>query len=345
MKSWQIPFRMAPKKDHDAQGESTGDDDFRNEAEDDRLAQEGEEEVDEEEEEAEEEESEEESEEEQSEKDEDPEEEAEEETEGEEQEEEAPAEGRFKDKKTGDFDFKRINKALGGDFLEKRIKEQDSTITKNFQELKSYKDFGTPEKVKEFTEKSKFLDNLVDSNPIVQAEVFKALNMPLPAHLAARGNQAEKPKLPPGVHPDDPLAAVFLQQQQTIDSINNRFAMEERQQQQREGLAKIAAGVEGARAKFKELTGKTMSPEQAALVEQEMRTNGYLNGARFVPDLFFKEIMEAAQAKLVSKRVQKKKLPKTLGSRRPAPTRKKARHREDDREELWNSHMGNSTED
>lgn len=348
MKPWQVLFRMAPKRDYESQGDSTGFDDFADEAADEAAAREGEEEIEELDEDGDpEEEPEEESEDDQSDEDQDDEEEEEgEEEEGEEQEEEAAPEDRFKDPKSGDFDFKRINKVLGGDFLEKRIKEADATITRTFQELKSYKDQGTPEKVVEFKTKAGFLDNLVDTNPIVQQEVLKALGVvPQGGAGGGRAPASGANGLPPGVNPEDPLLPLLLEMQQGFQTINNRHMMEERARQQQEQQAKFSQGLESGKARFKELVGKIPSPEQAAMIEQKMKETGYINASDLVPALFWKEIQDATAAKLVAKRVQKKNLPKTGSTRRPVPTQKKKRYREDDRDELWEKHMGQGIDD
>lgn len=343
MKPWQVLFRMAPKRDHEAQGGSTGDDDFANEAEDDALAEAGEEELESEGDEVDGAESED-DEEDQSDEDQDPDEDDEEaEHEEEQEEDEEPSGFKFKDPKSGDFDFKRINKAVGGDELEKAFKEQNATITRNFQELKSYKDVGSPQEVATFRNKGRFLDDLIDNNPVVQREVLRILNGGQPP----QGQNLLPPEaqVPEGVDPNDPWWKGVQPLFQTVQAINNRLVMDDRNRQRAEQDQRFSQGLEGAKARFKELTGKSMSVEQAAMIEQEMRSTNFLNGARLVPDLFSKEIQAAMSRKVISKRVAKKNLPKTGSGRRPAPGPAKKKSRHEERDELWEKHMGDGFDD
>lgn len=340
---WQVFFREAKRDSEGTQGASTGDDDFADEDADDAAADEGAEELGDEDET--EDEPEEESEDDQSDEDQDAEEEEEgEEEEGDEAVEDEPAKGfRFKDPKTGDFDFKRINKAVGGDELEKRFKEQDATITRTFQELKSFKDNGSPQDFITRSNKAKFLDDLIDNDPVISQRVVQILSGQVkPGQSAPAGGQVEIPK---GVNPEDPLWPVVQELRGHFQAINNRQVVEERTRQQNALNERFSQGLEGAKAKYKELTGFAMPPEKAALIEQEMRSGGYLNGARLVPGMFFQDIQAAMSRKVVSKRVAKKNLPKAGISRRPAPTSKKKRNRDDDRNDLWDKHMGDGMDD
>lgn len=337
--SWQVPFKM-DRAGRDAQGESTGDD-FTNEDQDNELAAEGELELEEE---GHEEEPEADPEEEQSEEDQDLEEEEEgEEEEVEEEEEEGEASGfRFKDPKTGDFDFKRINKAVGGDELEKAFREQHSTITKNFQELKPYKELGTPQQLFERTNKARFLDNLLDSDPVIQKRVAQVLGL-----AAEDQGQDSQPggfeSL--GFDPNDPALKAIQMLDQQYKTVANRLAMEDRRAQQKERETKFSQGLDSGKARFKELLGKDPTPEQVAVIEAKMRSANYLEAADLVPSLFWKEIQDRSAKKLVEKRVVKKNLPKVTSGRRPAPSPKKKKHREDDRDELWEKYMGDGSDD
>ncbi len=334
MKSWEVLFRMARAGgDGGAQGGSTSDDDFTDPDSDDAAAEDGAAELDTDDEASEESAS---PEEEQSDKDQDDPEETEEEVE--EQEEEAPAAGfKFKDPKTGNFDFKRINKVAGGDELEKAFKEQEATITRTFQELKTYKERESTPDFKTMKYRADLLDRMYNENPKVRAEVNRVL------HGGDAGQDAAPSgdfALPPGINPEDPLVPLLQQQQQTIQAINNRLMAEDRQRQQQESQGKFRAGLEGAAKRFLDLTGKEMTVEQAELVAKDMQENGVYNGARFVPDLFFKEIQDAATAKFLADRKVKKNLPSRGGAnRRPAGGSRRP-SREEEHNNLWQEHMG-----
>lgn len=344
MRPWQILFREA-KRESEAQGASTGfDDDFANEAEDDALADEGEAEIEEEGDDTGEEPESEDDEEEESEEEEGFDDEEEEGEKEELEEEEEPQGFKFKDPKTGDFDFKRINKAVGGDELEKAFKEQNATITRNFQELKSYKDIGTPQDLTTFRNKAGFLDNLIDTDPVIQSRVIEILNGGGQNPSPYGGHNPQASQIPQGVDPNDPVWLALQPTLQSFQAIQNRLAMADRRERQAEQDRKFSQGLDGAKARFKELTKRDMTPEQVAKIEQEMRGSGYLNGANLVPALFQKEIHEVMSRKVVEKRVVKKNLPKSGSSRRPAPTAKK-RSKEEEREDLWNRHMGDGSED
>lgn len=340
---WQVFFRESPKRDHDTQGASTGDDDFANEDADNAAADEGEEELEDEDDS--EEEPDEEAEEDQSDEDQDPEEEAEgEESEGDEAVEDEPAAGfKYKDPKTGDFDFKRINKAVGGDELEKRFKEQDATITRTFQELKSFKDLGTSQDFVQRSNKAKFLDDLIDNDPVISQRVVQILSGQVKPGQG--GNVPGQSQIPKGVNPEDPLWPVVQELLGFVETTKNRQAVDARTQQQKQWDTQFSQGLDGAKARYKELTGLVMPPEKAVLLEQEMRQGGYLNGAQLVPGMFFADIQTAMSRKVISKRVAKRALPKAGISRRPAPATKKKRNRDDDRNDLWEKHMGSGFED
>lgn len=339
MKSWQVLFREA-KRESDTQGESTGDEDFPNEAEDDALAAEGEAELGEET--SDDEEAESEDDDEQAEaQDDDEEEEAEEEEDS--VEEEEPS-FRFKNAQTGDFDFKRINKVLGGGELESYFKEQNATITRTSQELKSYKDLGAPpQELKARSVRAGFLDKMYNENPVIRGEVDRILYGREPAQGGGTGAGIQ---LPEGVDPKDPLAQPLIAALKQVEAISNRLQVDDRQKQYDAQERRFSVALQEGAARFKELTGKAMTQEQATLVDQEMRETGYANAAKLIPGLFFQEIQDAAAAKLNQKRMVKKNLPKTSSKgRSPAPGKQQRLSRRDNLEKLWKEHMGGNDED
>lgn len=335
MKSWQVLFRQA-KRDSGAQGGSTGEDDFNDEAADDALAEEGQAELDEEGNDEEVPESEDDAD--QSEEDQDGEEEEEGEEEAEDLEEEPEERSfRFKNEKTGDFDFKRINKVLGGVELESYFKEQNATITRTSQELKSYKELGAaPQELKSRSSKAQFLDKMYDEDPGIRREVNRVLGI-----ADERGDTSGgEIKLPDGVDPKDPLAQPLIQALKQMQSISNRLQMDDQRKHRDTQEQKFATSLNEGRARFKELTGKALSPDQEALLNQEMRESGYANSSRLIPGLFFEEIRAAEAAKHQQKRLVKKNLPRNSSKgKSPAPGKAKKRSREAVHDELWNEHM------
>lgn len=334
-KPWQVFFRQAPR-DLDAQGESTGDDDFTNEAEDDALAEEGEAELGEEDGDGEEEPEDDDEDEQPEGQDDDEDEEGEEEEESEE-EEEVPA-FKFKNPETGDFDFRRINKVLGGGELENYFKEQNATITRTSQELKSYKDLGAPpQELKHRSTRALFFDKLYNENPAIKREVNRVLGL-----AADEGDESpEAYQLPQGVDPKDPLAEPVVKALKEVTSISNRLKREDQQRQFDAQERRFAQALNEGNARFKELTGKDLSQEQLDAVNQEMRESGYPNAAKLIPGLFFEEIQKAAAEKLQKKRMVKKNLPKTSSKgRSPAPGKAKRVSRRDVFDQLWEKEMG-----
>lgn len=338
MKPWQILFREAPAGRNHSQGASTGDEDFTDEAADEAAALEGEAELDamEEEGDGDEEAESEEDDDDQSEEDQDDDEDEEEEEE-EEQEEEAPAKGfKFKDPKSGDFDFKRIDKVLGGSELSDYFKEQNATITRISQENASFKKRFEGEEFQQLSSKASFIDQLYDSNPVIRREVNRILGI-----QEAGGAQGSQPVLPQGVDPNDPLVKPFLEVQQLVQQINGRLSQQDRAAQQREVQAKIAGAVDSGATRFSELTGKKMTPEQRAILQDRVQKTGYLDAAELIPGLFYKEIQDAAADKARKMQAVKRKLPQAASSRAPAPGKGKKRiSREEERERLWDEHMG-----
>lgn len=338
MKSWQILFREAPagRNSSGAQGESTSDGDF-DDAADDALVEEGEAELagddDEEEEEAESEEEEEQSEEDQDDLDEEEEEDLEE---VEDEEEEASAAGfKFKDPKTGDFDFKRINKAVGGPELEKAFKEQTATITRTSQENKTLRDQLASPELKTAKDKAGFLDHLVNSNPVIHKEVMRVLQGGSAGQEPAGGGFEI-----PGLDPNDPVAPVLQQVMAGLSTIQNRLQDGDKQRQAQERDNQFVNGLRGARAKFKELTGSDPTEEQLLQVAQEMNRTNLPDGAAFVPNLFLDLIRKAERQKFLATRKVKKNLPKT-GSTGRVPAKGKGKvSREEEFDSLWEEHMG-----
>jgi len=225
--------------------------------------------------------------------------------------------------------------------LEKAFKEQNATITRTFQELKSYKDLAdSPKEVLQRTHKASFLDKVMDTNPGIRAKITRILetgNFSVEDEEQAGGWQ-----VPQGADPGDPLLNPLQQLHQTVYTIQNQLQMEQNRKAQEQRQMQFSEGLNGAKARFKEMTGgKEMTDEQAALVARDMREMGVLNGARFVPDLFWKEIQDAQNAKTLQKRSVKKNLPKVGASRRPAPSAKKRQApREEVNDDLWAEHMG-----
>lgn len=333
MKSWQILFRQQPAGDG-AQGGSTGDEDF-DDAADDALVAEGEEELDSDD--GEEEETESEEEEEQSDEDQDLlDEEEEEEVDSEEEEDAAPAGFKFKDPKTGDFDFKRINKVVGGPELEKAFKEQSATITRTFQENKELKEQLNSPELAERGNKAGFFDHLMQTHPGIREEVIRILHGDQAGQAQPQAGKLEIP----GINPDDPLLPVVQELMTGYRTLQNRLQGEDQQRQAQEADRRFVEGLRGARAKFKELTGAEPTEEQLTLVAKEMKKTSFLNGARLVPDLFMDLVRKAERQKYLESRKAKKNLPKVGStSRRAAPT-KTRRSREEEFESLWEEHMG-----
>lgn len=327
MKSWQFHFKQCPAEDG-AQGASTGDEDF-DDAADDALVEEGEAELEGDDE------AESEDEDEQSDEDQDELDEEEEEDVDLEEEEAPAAKGfKFKDPKTGDFDFKQINKAVGGPELERAFKEQTATITRTSQENKALKEQLAAPELRESSQKAGFFDHLMQTHPGIQQEVMRIL------HGGHAGQAQPQGALEiPGLNPEDPLAPVVQELMANQRALQNRLQGEDRQRQVQEQERKFVDGLRGARAKFKELTGMEATEEQMLQVATEMKSANYLNGARFVPDLFIDLIRKAEQQKVLAARKVKKGLPRTGSNiRSPAATKTK-RSREEDFDDLWNEHM------
>lgn len=340
MKSWQVLFKEGPigRDSSGAQGGSTSDEDFDDDA-DAALVAEGEKLLSEDDEENDEEEDlDPDTESEQSQEDQDDEEEEEEQEEDEQELEAPPASGfKFKDPKTGDFDFKRINKAVGGPELEKAFKEQTATITRTFQEKKALEEQLSSPALAESKNKAGFLDHLMATHPGIRQEVLKVLH-----GQPAGQNQAQPGALEiPGINPEDPLAPVVQQLYGTVQALQNRLQGDDAAREQREYDDRFVSGLRGARATFKELIGREANEEELKRVAVEMQKSRHLNGALFVNHLFGEEIRKAAVQKALAARKAKKNLPKTGVSGRRAPEKKGKRKqsREETFNELWDEHV------
>lgn len=333
MKLSVVPFKLSPLSD--AQGASTSEPEDFDDAADDALVAEGEEELgDEDHEEAESE-----DEEEQSDEDQD---DLEEEEEVESEEKEVAATGfKFKDPKTGDFDFKRINQAVGGPELEKAFKEQTATITRTSQENKALRAQVEGPDAKLRQSKAVFFDDLMARSPVVKKEVMRILNGGHPEQdpQAAGGFEI------PGLNPEDPVAPVLQQLYSSQQAILARLQDSDRQRSQMEQEQKFVNGLRAARARFKELTGAEASDEQMQLIAEEMNNSGLLDGAKFVPSLFLDLIQKFEARKFLEKRKIKQALPKTGALSKRAPVAKgKRRSREDEFNDLWEKHMNGGDE-
>lgn len=261
------------------------------------------------------------------------EEEGEEEDVDEEEEEVAASPQGFKFKgKDGNFDWKRINKVLGDDTLEKAIREQNSTITKYSQRVKELEGIETSPKFVESRNKAGFFDHLMQTHPKIREEVLKVL------HGEQAGQQGNQ-QLPPGVDPNDPLAPVVLQLSQTVQALQNRTREEQQRQQQQELENRFVKGLHGARAKFKELTGKDASDEQIKLVADEMQKTGVLEGARFVADLFYNEIQDSIRQRVLRENAEKRKKLGPSGTGRKTSSKATKRSKEEEFDALWEQHV------
>ncbi len=244
---------------------------------------------------------------------------------------------RYKDEKTGNFDWAKMNKVLGGGDLEKSFKESQATITKFSQENKTLREHvGAVPQLQERAKIANYFDHLVNNNPEVRSAVLKALGGD-PAQ--DQRNQTNQNGVPQGVNPQDPLWPVLQQLQRQNQSFEQRMQREDqfRQQQQQENA--FLQGLKGARERFISLVGKEPTEEQLRLVANEMKGTGHLNGSRFVADLFLEEIRNAATQKLMATRSEKKNLPRSASTTRRAPVTQKRVSREESFAEEWSAHM------
>ncbi len=240
-----------------------------------------------------------------------------------EEEEEALEEAgfRFKDQKTGNFDWKKMNKALGGDDLEKSFKESQATITRFSQENVELKKWAEHIPQLQAREKvANYFDHLFRTNPVVRDAVI-----------------GQDPFA--GFNPNDPALPILRQMQQQNQAFQQRLQQADQQQQQQQREGTFLQGLKAAREQFKSLTGKEPSEDQLRLVAGKMQQTGFLDGASLVPSLFVKELQDAATAKILAERKTKRKLPKSGKSTRRAPGTQGKVSKRGAFEEEWNKHM------
>lgn len=258
----------------------------------------------------------------------------------EEEEEEAQEEEpgfRFKDQKSGNFDWQKMNKVLGGDDLEKSFKESQATITRFSQENKEFRETVIPQ-LQRRANVAQYFEQLAQNNPAVREAVLRDLNGGSQGGHGGQGQGNQDPFS--GFNPNDPALPILRQlHQQNLELQNwQRQQAQVGQQQQREST--FLQGLKGARERFKELTGKEPSEEQLRLVASEMQKRNILDGALFVPGIFTREIQDAATAKLLAERKTKKSLPRPSKSTRRTPGTQKKVSKRSAFEEEWDKHMG-----
>jgi hypothetical protein len=231
-----------------------------------------------------------------------------------EEEDEEPVEEKgfkFKDAKTGNFDWQKINQRVGGPELEKSFKESQKTITRFAQEKKDVET-----RFQEVAPKAQLFDqfdHLVRTNPEVRAAIQKAMGG------SPQNQQPDFTKIP-GVNPDDPLLPVVTQLMQQNEQLNNRYQSWESQQQQQRNTEMFRQGLQGAKDRFTELVGREPSSDELRKVAEQMRQTRHLNGADWVPNLFIEQIREGTTQKYLQSRKAKKALPKTPKGGRPTAT-------------------------
>lgn len=217
---------------------------------------------------------------------------------------------KFKDKKSGNFDWDRINKRLGGSDLQKTFLESQKTITRVSQEKK-----GLEEKIGEYEAEVPQLqqqahlfrqfDHLIQTDPDVQRAVVAALQR-------QGGGNPGPGQLPEGVNPNDPLVPILMETQRALSAIQNQQRMEQSTREQNQVREMERQGLTQARDRFQQLTGRLPTKEELGRVLQEMRKNRMPNGALLVPGLFVEEIQKSERRKLDKSREKKRNLPKTV---------------------------------
>ncbi len=257
----------------------------------------------------------------------------------EEEDEEAPAPvplaNRFKDEKTGNWDWKKISKVVGSPELEKTFKETQSQITKVSQENKTLREQSAyiPQ-LQQRAQMMDHLDSVFHTNPGFRAAVQKALG------VSPNGTGEQEFELPPGVNPDDPLVPLIVKQQRFIDGIQNWQRTQETNRRQSEGKQVFMQGLKDAASSFAGLVGRAPSEDELRLVAEKMRTTNHLQGSDWVPSLFVKEIQEKSKRDLYATRNAKRNLPsKGASGAKPSSTQKPAGLRAAF-EESWDENMG-----
>lgn len=248
----------------------------------------------------------------------------------EEEQEEKPA-FKFKDSKTGNFDWSKINQRLGGPELEKSFKESQKTITRFSQENKELKGQleGTGQKAQLFEQ----FDQLVRRHPEVQAAIQKAITGQAP-----RNPREEIIKAHPGLNPDDPVIPLLERQQQMIDQLLNQHQETIQQTQQAQRVENFRQGLLGAKGRFVELVGREPTEAELRSVAEKMRSSGHLNGQDWVPSLFVEEIRKGVKQQLEVSRKAKKSLPKSPKQGVRKANTSKSKSFKADFEEAWDQY-------
>lgn len=214
-----------------------------------------------------------------------------------------------KNQKTGNFDWKKINEKIGNGEVERAFKESQRTISRVSQENKQYREqVANLPSLQEKAEQFEWFDHLVRSNPALRSQIQAVLSGGKPE--MEQQNHAQN-QLPPGVHPEDPLAPLLMQQMQKLSLFEQRFQQEDQSRQQHQVQERFRQGLIEAKDRFKQLVGKEITEQQLRSVAQKMQSLRINNGADLVPSLFIADIQKATQQKFFASRQQKKNLPKT----------------------------------
>lgn len=247
----------------------------------------------------------------------------------------------FKDKATGNLNWKAINGKLGGAFLQKAFKESQKAVTRAFAEKKEISDqlegLGDIEAVRQQSSHFQHFDQLYRSNPKVFAAVNEALG------LSQGTGEAENNELPPGVHPDDPVFRALKQQERVISQLVNQSRQQQTQVQQQQRQMQFRQGLESGVAEFQELAGRNPTEPEIRKIAAKMRETGHLAGDTFVMKLFRNEIQQAIQERtrreFRKQAKEKRKLPSNPKSgSRPSKTSKRP-SRTEGFEEAWEESM------
>lgn len=241
-------------------------------------------------------------------------EESEEQDEDPEEEETSSKVSAFKNK-NGNFDWKKINKAVGGDELEKSFTESQRTITRLSQEKK---DLG--ERAQAFGQKAEMFDTfdqIYRSNPKVQAAVEEALNQ-----RGSRNQGIDFSKLPDGIDKNDPVVPMIMQLAETVQALTNQSRQEQERIQHSQYVSDFRQGLIAAKDNFVQLVGREPTEEELRAVAGKMKAMGVLDGALLVPGLFVQEIQKSATQKFYASREKKRNLSKNIKSSRQGGTSK-----------------------
>lgn len=213
-----------------------------------------------------------------------------------------------KNQKTGNFDWKKINEKIGNGEVEKAFRESQRTISRVSQENKQFRDqMAELPSLKEKAEQFEWFDHLVRSNPALRSQIQAVLSGGRPE--IEQQNHAQN-QLPPGVHPEDPLAPLLMQQMQKLSLFEQRFQQEDQSRQQQQVQERFRQGLVEAKDRFKDLVGRDITEQELRSVAQKMQSLRINNGGDLVPSLFIAQIQKATQQKFFASRQQKKNLPK-----------------------------------